>query len=165
MDRRHTPRIPTFDYQGTFRYSWTICTHLRRRVFASSDVTATVTSQFLHASEVCDVAVLAYCFMPDHLHLLIEGKREVSCATNYVSRAKQTSGYWFKKRTGQRLWQRMSWDRVLRQDDDWLEVTRYILANPLRAGLVEHPLDYPYSGSFVFTRQELMDAFNYRPAG
>ena len=134
-------------------------------MFTSRVVTATVTSQFLHASERCDVAVLAYCFMPDHVHLLIEGERQSSSATAFISRAKQISGYWFKRRTGQRLWQRTSWDRVLRRDDDWLEVLRYTLANPVRAGLVQQPLDYPYSGSFVFKREELMDAFLARTVG
>jgi hypothetical protein len=36
------------------------------------------------------------------------------------------------------------WDRVLRPDEDVLPVADYIAMNPVRAGLVERPEDYPY---------------------
>jgi hypothetical protein len=36
---------------------------------------------------------------------------------------------------------------------------RYILANPVRAGLVDRPLDYQFSGSLIYERASLMEAF------
>jgi hypothetical protein len=33
----------------------------------------------------------------------------------------------------------------------------YVLANPVRAGLVEDPADYPYSGSGKWTVSELLE--------
>jgi hypothetical protein len=41
---------------------------------------------------------------------------------------------------------------------------RYILANPVRAQLVTHPLEYPFSGSAVFERNALTQAFDNSPA-
>ncbi len=165
MPRRHTPRISTFDYTGTYRYSWTICTHQRRRAFVSRSVVEPVTLHFLHASEAEKVAILAYCFMPDHVHLLIAGDQEASCSSGFVSKAKQASGYWFKREHGVRLWQRTSWDRVLRSDEDVWNVIRYILANPVRAGLVDRPMTYPFSGSLVYSREQLLEAVSADPAG
>ena len=106
------------------------------------------------------MAILAYCFMPDHLHLLAAGTSETSDARRFVDLGKQLSAYEYHQATGARLWQRLSWDRVLRADDDTAAVMRYLLLNPVRAGLVERPLDYGGSGSLVFDRDELMDVFH-----
>ena len=44
----------------------------------------------------------------------------------------------------QPIWQGGFHDHALRQEDDVREVARYIVANPLRAGLVEQLADYPH---------------------
>jgi hypothetical protein len=43
----------------------------------------------------------------------------------------------------------------VRDDEATLDIARYVLANPVRAGLVVEPRDYPFSGSLVFSRQQL----------
>ena len=42
-----------------------------------------------------------------------------------------------------RLWQRGYYDRALRRDEDIKDATRYIVMNPLQAGLVKRVGDYP----------------------
>jgi hypothetical protein len=64
-------------------------------------------------------------------------------------------GYWYRQRTGEYLWQPGYWDRVLRDEDDVLEAVRYIVANPLRAGLVTDLTKYPWVGASRWTIQEL----------
>jgi len=49
-------------------------------------------------------------------------------------------------------------DRILRDDEQTIVVARYILENPVRAGLVEGFDEYPYSGSTKCTISELADA-------
>jgi len=44
-------------------------------------------------------------------------------------------------------------DHVLRRDEDLESVRRYIRENPVRAGLVDVPEDYPFSGSLVAERE------------
>jgi putative transposase len=160
MTARYTPRHPTMSYNGTQPFSWTICVYQRRHVFTSHDVVSPVLSHFLRAADATDVAVIAYCFMPDHLHLLLEGKSENAVIDQCVIRGKQYSGFWFAKKFGSRLWQKSSWDRALRAEDDRNEVIRYILANPVRAGIVDTPLEYEFSGSFVYEREDLIDVFH-----
>ena len=41
------------------------------------------------------------------------------------------------------LWQRGFHDRALRREEDLVRMARYVVANPLRAGLVEKLGDYP----------------------
>jgi hypothetical protein len=46
---------------------------------------------------------------------------------------------------------------VLRDDEVTQTVAKYILENPVRAGLMREPLDYPFSGSLVYSREQLVD--------
>ena len=55
------------------------------------------------------------------------------------------------------MWQRYGYERVVRDDDATIEVARYILANPLRAGLVKDIREYPFTGSSMETIGELIE--------
>jgi len=68
---------------------------------------------------------------------------------------KQRTGYAFKQRTGNRLWQPGFHDRILREDDNTRLVVRYVLQNPVRAGLVRNARDYAWMGSSRYTIEEL----------
>ena len=102
--------------------------------------------------------------MPDHVHLLIEGLKPDSSALHFIDKAKQSSGYWHARQSGRRLWQKTGWDRVLRSDEDTWVVARYIINNPVRADLVQAPVDYPFWGSLVYSREEVLE-FIAAPAG
>jgi len=83
--------------------------------------------------------------MPDHLHwLLVLGeKRNLSTVVGGV---KSLSAH----RIGHRIWQTGFHDHALRHEKDLKEVGRYVVANPLRAGLVKNlPRD---SASYTINR-------------
>ena len=96
--------------------------------------------------------------MPDHLHLLVEGQSAESDGRRFIARAKQFSGSHYKKTFGDRLWQRFGFERTLRTDEAALSVARYILENPVRAGLVSRVEDYPFVGSNTYTVAEILEA-------
>jgi putative transposase len=96
--------------------------------------------------------------MPDHGHFLIEGVKENSDFKRFCKLAKQRSGGVPAHRHGGPLWQEGYYDRILREGDDALAVARYLLNNPVRAGLVAAPAEYPYLGSDRWTVAELIDA-------
>ena len=100
--------------------------------------------------------MLAYCVMPDHAHVLLEGKDSASNLMALIKSVKQSSGQRFAARTKRPLWQEGFHDHVLRPEEDPKRFARYIIENPVRAGLVESPLDYPLSGSNRWTIQELI---------
>ena len=50
-----------------------------------------------------------------------------------------------------RLWQESFYDHALRKEESLRRVAGYIWDNPVRAGLVEDPLDYPWSGSAAWS--------------
>ena len=102
-------------------------------------------------------AIHAYCYMPDHVHFVVEGECHDSDLKCLISRAKQYSGFYFKKATRQKLWQRYGYERVLRNDEERMAFIRYVIENPVRARLVASPLDYPHWGSSTHPREELLD--------
>lgn len=145
------------------RYFLIYGTFARTRVFIDRGAVALVSTQFLRAAGEERCEILTYCFMPDHVHLLVEAMDDGSDGSGFIARSKQYAGFSYKARTGHRLWQRDSFERVLRDNEGSLAVSRYILANPVRAGLVTQPFDYPYSGSFAWDRQALLDGRTLEP--
>jgi putative transposase len=94
--------------------------------------------------------------MPDHLHLLASGLNEDSDLQTFMKDFKQRSGFQFKAKAGQQLWQRYFYDHVLRSEDKWEAVAWYIWMNPVRKGLCDNPSVWPHSGSQEFAWQKLM---------
>ncbi len=88
---------------------------------------------------------LSYVIMPDHFHWLMqlgEGgnlsglvRDFKSASSRLVNRGRRENGS---------LWQKGYHDHALRSDEDMQAVARYIIANPLRAGLVKQIGDYPW---------------------
>ena len=86
---------------------------------------------------------LAWVVMPDHLHWLVTPvsesldaivRRVKSCSARAINQNKGTTGS---------FWQKCYHDHAVRKEEDIRATARYIIANPLRAGIVEHIGDYP----------------------
>ncbi len=146
-----------FDYIGLHRYFLTFCTYRRHLLFVTRERVDVALAQILRAAADEHFALIAYCFMPDHLHLLIEGQRDDSDGRRFIARAKQFSGFYYKKTFGAVLWQRYGFERTLREEDATLGVARYILENPVRAHLASRVGEYPFFGSSVYTVDEIVE--------
>lgn len=96
----------------------------------------------------CDAHI--YLFMPDHCHLLIEGKSDNSDLWRCVVDFKRKSGFWLSQNQYPQEWQKDFYDHILRKEEDLEKQVRYILGNPLRKGLVEDWNAYPYKGSTLY---------------
>jgi putative transposase len=130
---------------GTVVAHLTLVTHERRPIFDTDDNVGATLACLEDARAKHDATVYAYCFMPDHLHLLVlipEGKS----LQPFVRLFKQLSGYLLKQIDGTPVWQVSYRDRILRRDEAIHEVAAYIWDNPRKAGLVDDWLQYPYSG-------------------
>lgn len=151
-------RIKGFSYQGFHRYFITCCTANRTEPFVDRSVVDSVRSHFVQHARSHGFAILAYCFMPDHLHILIEGLNESSDLIRFMNAVKQRTGFEFARDHGEKLWQSSYYDHVLRAEEDTITVARYTLANPIRSGLVTDPKDYPFSGTIDLNPAELYEA-------
>ncbi len=142
---RISPRLPHFDYRGSYAYFFTMMTRQRRPVFRDAEVVHRAVEALKRAAVKHGFDVQAYCFMPDHLHLLVSGRTGAS-ATEFARHFKQLSSFDYKQRHGTELWQISYYDRVLRQDEDLHSVARYIWGNPVSAGVAVDPRTYKFSG-------------------
>jgi REP element-mobilizing transposase RayT len=156
-------RLSSISYNGTGGYFVTTCTHERRRIFDRAAVVGLTLMHFLQSAEQTDVEVTAYCFMPDHLHLLVTVATAIGDLDRFMRRAKQTSGHAFAQSDGGKLWQTGYHDRVLRSDEDALNYIAYMVENPIRAGLVHKAGDWPHWGAARYTREEVLEAIALRP--
>ncbi len=96
--------------------------------------------------------------MPDHLHVLVEANCEGADFQRFVRIFKQQSAFYWKRETGRRLWQRSYFERVLRDGEDTIGVIRYILDNPVRAGLAARPGDYEFLGTMTGDLRDLLES-------
>jgi putative transposase len=148
---------PTFDYKGRVSYSLTFKTSERRKLFESAAIVGLVLQQFSRAAVERQFEILVYCFMPDHVHMIVRGLDTSSDAKAFIKLAKQYSGFYYARRdAGTRLWQRYGHDRIIRDDVELLDRIRYVVNNPVAAGLVKTPEEYPYLGSECWTTAELI---------
>ena len=148
--KEHTKpkRLEDFPYRGCYRYFITIRSHNFKRHFVQDETIAKLMQILRNAADHESFSVWAYCFMPDHLHLLVEGKHSNADMKHFVALFKQKSGYWFKSTYGAKLWAPNYYEHVLRNDEATTAVVQYIILNPVRKGIVDDCSNYPYSGSF-----------------
>lgn len=144
-------------YKGERGYFITINTYNRKHYFDKKHIVDSVVKYLRISSVKYGFDIVAYCFMPDHLHIVLDGTRDTSDLTAFVKHFKQMSGYAFKSKFFQKLWATSFHDHVLRRQEAIEHVGRYTLQNPVVAGLAAHVLDYPYSGSFVYELKELIE--------
>ena len=110
----------------------------RRPVFSDLLAARTLIAVLAEEQRRGRAGTLAFVVMPDHLHWLLE-LREDSLA-RVVGSVKSVSAH----RLGQKIWQPGYFDRAIRRDEDVQDVARYVVANPVRAGLVDRIGDYPH---------------------
>jgi putative transposase len=99
-------------------------------------------------SEKKEASVLAYCLMPNHVHMLIrpswdDGLAKLMqgvtlCYTQYFNRKKSRTG---------RLWECRYYSTVIDGERYLWAVSKYIENNPVRAGIAKRPGDYLYSSA------------------
>ena len=93
-----------------------------------------------------DANCCAWVLMPDHAHWLIElgGRESLADVVGTLKQVIAASVNRERQSVGEAVWQRGFHDRALRRDEDILAVARYVVANPLRAGIAPRLADYPW---------------------
>ncbi|MDH4570716.1 transposase [Pseudomonas sp. BN414] len=125
-------------------YLLTTVTHERTPVFATWNAGCLVAWEIYAMREGRSLETLAWVLMPDHLHWLVQ--LHTGTLEEHVQRLKSRSAIALNsmKSSSGRVWQKGFHDHALRKEEDVRAVARYVVANPLRAGLVEKLGDYPF---------------------
>jgi putative transposase len=119
-------RLKDFNYRGSYRYFLTLCSFNKEPVFKDDRLVNWLIRLLRKTSQACGFRIWAYCYMPDHLHLLIEGENSSSDMKRFVSSFKQLTSYYYKKESGRPLWQINFYEYVLRKEEDTKGVANYI---------------------------------------
>jgi REP element-mobilizing transposase RayT len=120
-------------------YHITTVTFDREPVFSDLRSARVLVNALRKAQARNEATTLAFAVMPDHMHWLMQLGADASLA-KVVGAVKAVTAHGI----GRRIWQDGFHDHALRQEEDLVEVARYIVANPVRAGLVERAGDYPH---------------------
>jgi putative transposase len=147
--RRKTNRLKDFEYINPFIYFVTICSYEKNKTFVNSDIVSEKLKHLEKSADKHNLKVLAYCFMPDHVHLLIGSNDTEGNLINFIKEFKQKTGYEFKKKHEVNLWQKSFYDHILRKEESVIDLVRYIFNNPVRKGLVTEFKKYSFLGSMV----------------
>lgn len=100
----------------------------------------------------------AYCLMNNHVHLLIDQQdvtnplpprdgKHYTALSHAMRLLKGRTGHACAKLLGRKgaFWQHESYDHVVRNDKEFMRILEYIVNNPVKAGLVNHWRDWPYT--------------------
>ena len=129
---------------GTF-YFVTTCCEGKRRLFDEADNARAIFDclDWLTSHGWLDLHFAVV--MPDHIHLVFEllGTRKLS---EVIGSLKQFTGRRIRERMrlSETIWQGGYYDHAIRQAESLAEIIKYCWFNPVRAGLVKDPSEYPW---------------------
>lgn len=126
-------------------YLLTVVTHNREPIFSDWPA-ASIAAAILSSSTLWKEArLLCWVLMPDHWHGVV-GINDGASLADLMKTVKGRSAHQINlglKRGGQ-LWMAGFHDRALRREENLVQVARYVVTNPVRAGLAKRAGDYPY---------------------
>jgi REP element-mobilizing transposase RayT len=120
-------------------YLITTVTQHREPIFNDFNAARAMVRLLMNEQLLGRADTLAFVIMPDHLHWLMTLTGQIG-----LSQVMQSLKTLSAKKIGHPVWQAGFHDHALRQEEDLLATARYIVTNPLRAGLVQHIGDYPH---------------------
>ncbi|MFV3411376.1 REP-associated tyrosine transposase [Pseudomonas nitroreducens] len=129
-------------------YLITATTARRAPLFADFKTGCVASSAFTRSSVIGRNRLLAWVLMPDHVHWLLELGGGEDLAKS-IGRMKAVSAREVRRLSGweDEVWAQAFHDRTLRREEDIVAVARYIVANPLRAGLARTVREYSFWGA------------------
>jgi len=143
------PRLVRRRYQGHAVILWTLTFEGRTTGWLNEIVHLRFRELILHASARERVWCPVYTLMPDHMHLVWMGMKRRSDQINAMRFVRRR----LASRMGSHRFQQQAHDHVLREHERrrgaFGAICFYVLANPVRANLVERMEDWPYSGAMV----------------
>jgi len=89
----------------------------------------------------------SFVVMPNHVHLLVTPRVPLSQIMQSLKRFTARKGNLILGFTGQPFWQDENFDRVVRNQREFNRIVSYIETNPVKAGIVTTPEEFPFSSA------------------
>jgi REP element-mobilizing transposase RayT len=152
--------VPARGTLSDCEYFFTLCARHQGAPFSDDVLATAVIDSLLGRKAQHHWRLYTACLMPDHLHFLVGLEPDEIRYVNSGARGTLAEGLlhhvaafksftttqvWWKRGGTRQLWQRSSYDRVIRHKESIQHAASYILENPVRKGIVKQWQDYPYS--------------------
>ena len=150
LPSRKPNRLPQFDYSTPGAYFITICTKDRQKMLwenVGASIARPQTPPLSQAGQVVEQAIRNiesrypaivvdhYVVMPNHIHLLLQIRTDENgqpmVAPTVSTVIQQMKGY-VTKQLGVSIWQKLFHDHVVRNENDYQKIWKYIENNPIR---------------------------------
>jgi putative transposase len=147
-------------------YFFTVVTHERRPILTTELGRRGLRLALLTVGRRHPFRIIAICLLPDHLHVVMELPRD---DTDYSTRwrlikseftrlwcaeANEGSVNASRIRQGERgVWQRRFYEHTCRDEEDLWRCIEYVHVNPLKHGLVQRVIDWPWSSFHRYVRE------------
>jgi REP element-mobilizing transposase RayT len=102
--------------------------------------------QTLAANQIC--SLYAYAVMPNHVHVLWTPHIRLADLMRQVKGPTARQANQLLGRIGKPFWQPEYFDRMVRSNAEFAQIQRYIEWNPVKAALVTHPTEFPWSSAY-----------------
>jgi len=147
-------RLASECYIGHLIVAFTLCIQERKPIFADKNIVEYFRDALLDEihKQRCDIHV--YLFMPDHLHIIVEGKADDANILEMINKFKHRTGFWLYQHWREFRWQKDYYDHIIRNTDDLRKQIEYILQNPFRKEIVVDWKQFPHKGSTVYNFDE-----------
>ena len=160
LPQRKTMRAKYFDYSSTGAYFLTICTkdkkHILSRIVGTGVLDRPQKGVFdspkiilKHCGKIVEkyinqlndfyenITVNEYVIMPNHIHIIVSVVRDGPSGTpvptvlnSTVSKFISTFKRFVNKEVGENIFQRSFYDRIIRNNGEYMEICNYIRLNP-----------------------------------
>lgn len=122
----------------------TVIADRQSRLFTDLLIGRLIVAEMRALHESAAVNSFAWVVMPDHVHWLFQLGDEKSLSS-VIQAFKARSAHRVNQCLNRQgpLWQKSFHDHAIREEEDVKQIARYIVANPLRANLVQAIGDYP----------------------
>jgi putative transposase len=147
-------------------YFFTLVTYHRQPIFSSSSHCHHLLAAVKHVANYHPFELLAYCILPDHIHVIMALPEHDFNYSTRISLIKRrfTRQYineldWqapkresYKKRQESGVWQRRFWEHFIRDEEDLHRHIDYVHYNPVKHGLVSQVSYWAHSSFFDYVR-------------
>ena len=146
MKERKVTRLENYDYSSDGYYFITIVTKDREKILSEinleniiilTEIGKLIEKSILFINQN-ENKVLEYIIMPNHIHLIIKLKNSEKSILKIVEDFKKFTTRNIKKDYGKILWQRSYYDKVIRNENQYIELLNYIRENPIKWNLDEY---------------------------
>ena len=152
-------------------YFFTLVTYQRKKIFSSPLARLLFFKAVDHVRSYQPFTMVAYCLLPDHIHLIWQLPEDDCDYSKRISAIKRRFSMKYRqrfnvplpknasriKRRESTIWQRRFWEHFIRDEKDFEQHLDYLHFNPVKHGLVDQVRDWEDSSFKSFVKLGFYD--------